>query len=77
VRRVSYEYVVAVALTLAGGIGRCGWCPRWRWVCRYGPPKLPCRAGHRIAINRGHRQGGRQVTEDRERESSPYTCGEL
>ncbi|GAA2704682.1 hypothetical protein GCM10010429_12220 [Micromonospora olivasterospora] len=54
VRRVSYdEYVLAVALTLARR-HRPVWCwRRWRRVCRCGAD-LPCRARHRIPINRGH-----------------------
>ncbi|RUL92050.1 hypothetical protein EG812_18295 [Verrucosispora sp. FIM060022] len=53
-RRVSYdEYLSATALTFARR-HRPVWCwRRWRWTCRCGSD-LPCRARHRIPINRGH-----------------------
>ncbi len=56
-RRVSYdEYLSATALTFARR-HRPVWCwRRWRWTCRCGSD-LPCRARHRIPINRGHWPG--------------------
>lgn len=54
VRRVSYdEYLSATALTFARRR-----LPAWSWhlrrrVCRCGA-ELPCRAWHRIPINRGY-----------------------
>ncbi|PMR61556.1 hypothetical protein C1A38_08630 [Verrucosispora sp. ts21] len=56
-RRVSYdEYLSATALTFARR-HRPVWCwRRWRRVCRCGAD-LPCRARHRIPINRGHWPG--------------------
>nr|WP_246140693.1 hypothetical protein [Micromonospora olivasterospora] len=53
-RRVPYDaYVLAVALTLARR-HRPAWSwRRWEWICRCGTD-LPCRARHRIPMNRGH-----------------------
>ncbi|WP_327034157.1 hypothetical protein [Micromonospora ureilytica] len=52
--RVSYnEYVLVTALTLARRHRPVWSWTRWRTVCRCGA-ELPCRARHRIPINRGH-----------------------
>ncbi|MCI4061182.1 hypothetical protein MRQ36_00775 [Micromonospora sp. R77] len=52
--RVTYEaYLLAVALTLARRHRPLWSWRRWRRVCRCGAD-LPCRARHRIPINRGH-----------------------
>ncbi|WP_444948760.1 hypothetical protein [Micromonospora ureilytica] len=51
---MSYnEYVLVTALTLARRHGPVWSWTRWRTVCRCGA-ELPCRARHRIPINRGH-----------------------
>lgn len=53
-RRVSYdEYLSATALTFARRHRPVWSWQRWRRVCRCGAD-LPCRARHRIPINRGH-----------------------
>ena len=55
--RVSYdEYVLAVALTLARRHRPVWSWRKWRRICRCGAD-LPCRARHRIPINRGHWPG--------------------
>ena len=55
--RVSYdEYVLAVALTLARRHRPVWSWRKWRRICRCGA-ELPCRARHRIPINRGHWPG--------------------
>ncbi|MET8362606.1 hypothetical protein ABZU53_03420 [Micromonospora sp. NPDC005194] len=52
--RVSYnEYLLVTALTLARRHRPVWSWRRWRRVCRCGA-ELPCRARHRIPINRGH-----------------------
>ncbi|TCB92100.1 hypothetical protein E0H26_24285 [Micromonospora zingiberis] len=54
VNRVSYdEYVLAVALTLARRHRPVWSWQHWRRICQCGAD-LPCRARHRIPINRGH-----------------------
>ncbi|MFV2012421.1 MULTISPECIES: hypothetical protein [unclassified Micromonospora] len=56
-QRVSYEaYVVAVARTLARRHRPVWSWSKWQQVCRCGAA-LPCRARHRIPINRGHWPG--------------------
>nr|WP_242624227.1 hypothetical protein [Micromonospora kangleipakensis] len=56
-QRISYEeYLVAVALTLARRHRPVWSWRKWRQVCRCGAD-LPCRARHRIPINRGHWPG--------------------
>jgi hypothetical protein len=56
-RRVTYEeYLSAVALTFARRHRPVWSWVKWRWVCRCGSD-LPCRARHRIPINRGHWPG--------------------
>ncbi|OKI53588.1 hypothetical protein A6A27_32740 [Micromonospora sp. CB01531] len=53
-QRVAYEeYLLAVALTLVRRHRPVWSWRRWRRVCRCGVD-LPCRARHRIPINRGH-----------------------
>jgi hypothetical protein len=53
-RRVSYdEYLSATALTFARRHRPVWSWQRWRRVCGCGAD-LPCRARHRIPINRGH-----------------------
>ncbi|GAA0393784.1 hypothetical protein GCM10009541_41010 [Micromonospora gifhornensis] len=57
-RHVSYDqYVVAAALTLARRHRPVWSWEKWRRVCRCGG-ELPCRAKHRVPINRGHWPGG-------------------
>ncbi|WFE52024.1 hypothetical protein [Micromonospora sp. WMMD1155] len=52
--RVSYnEYLLVTALTLARRHRPVWSWARWRTVCRCGAD-LPCRARHRIPINRAH-----------------------
>ncbi|MER5458116.1 hypothetical protein ABT008_25415 [Micromonospora sp. NPDC002389] len=51
---VSYEkYVLLTALTLAQRHRPVWSWRKWRMVCRCGS-SLPCRARHRVPINRGH-----------------------
>jgi hypothetical protein len=50
------EYLIAVALTLARRHRPVWSWRKWRRVCRCGLD-LPCRARHRIPINRGHWPG--------------------
>lgn len=56
-RHVSYEeYLLATALTLARRHRPVWSWRKWRRICRCGAD-LPCRAWHRIPINRGHWPG--------------------
>jgi hypothetical protein len=53
-RRVSYEeYLSVVAYTFARRHGPVWSWRWWRRICRCGS-ELPCRARHRVPINRGH-----------------------
>jgi hypothetical protein len=52
--RIRYDdYLLATTLTLAHRHRPVWSWKRWRRVCRCGK-ELPCRARHRIPINRGH-----------------------